>query len=55
MSTQANKISYNGNIEIYSNKNIRKLLTFDCDTTTISIDGNEIKSRPLGQKMAHPP
>jgi len=46
MSTQANKISDNGNIEIYSDKNIRKLLTFDCNTTTISIDGNEIQSRP---------
>lgn len=50
MSTQVNKMSDNGNIEIYSDKNIRKLLTFDCDTTTISIEGNEIKSRPLGQK-----
>lgn len=50
MSTQADKISDNGNMEIYSDKNIRKLLTFDCDTTTISIEGNEIKSRPLGKK-----
>lgn len=54
MRTQANKISDNGNLDIYNDKNIRKLLTFDRDTTTISIEGNESKPRPTGQKMAHP-
>ena len=50
MRTQANKISDNGNLDIYNDKNIRKLLTFDRDTTTISIEGNESKPRPTGQK-----
>lgn len=48
MLTQTKEISNNGNIKIYNNKNIRKLLTFERDTTTISIEGNEIKACSLG-------
>ena len=50
MLTQTKEISDNGNIKIYNNKNIRKLLTFERDTTTISSEGNETKSWSLGRK-----
>lgn len=53
MLTQMKEISDNGNIKIYNNKNIRKLLTFERDTTTISIEGNEIKACSLGRKKAN--
>ena len=53
MLTQTKEISDNGNMRIHNDKNIRKLLTFERDTTTISIEGNEIKACSLGWKKAN--
>lgn len=50
MPSQTNKISDNGYIYKYNDKNSRKLLTFERDTTTISSEGNETKSWSLGRK-----
>lgn len=50
MPSHTNKISDNGYIYKYNDKNSRKLLTFERDTTTISSEGNETKSWSLGRK-----